>query len=270
VVTQDPPRPQLVRIGLYDRARAGRGLRRRQLVQVELAGERIAVPITLDPGEAVPDLVVANDGDLGYARITFDERSWQVLAAAALEVDDPVTEAVCWNAAWQLVTGARLPAASFADLVIRRLADGQAGLPAPGAEVLLERAVSCADVYAPADHRAGLREQIADSTLAAAARARPGSPIQRSLAAAFAASAHRGDQLDLLTTWLDGNQAPGGLSVDGSCGPGSCSPCPLSGAPGGPTLTRCRSLTTSMAHDTGRCAWPCRRIRMTGKKRGHR
>jgi aminopeptidase N len=185
---------------------------------VELADERTAVPITLGPGKAVPDLVVANDGDLGYARITFDERSWQALAAAALEVDDPVTEAVCWNAAWQLVTGARLPAASFADLVIRRLADGQAGLPAAGAEVLLDRAVSCADVYAPADRRAGLREQIADSTLAAVARARPGSPIQRTFAAAFAASAHRGDQLELLTAWLDGNQAPDGLAVDGELG----------------------------------------------------
>ena len=215
VVTQDLPRPQLVRIGLYDCARSGAGLQRRQLVQVELAGERTAVPITLGPGKAVPDLVVANDGDLGYARITFDERSWQALAAAALQVDDPVTEAVCWNAAWQLVTGARLPAASFADLVIRRLAEGQAGLPAAGAEVLLDRAVSCADVYAPADRRAGLREQIADSALAAVARARPGSPIRRTLAAAFAASAHRGDQLDLLTAWLDGNQVPDGLAVDG-------------------------------------------------------
>ena len=215
VVTQDLPRPQLVRIGLYDRAQAGAGLRRRQLVEVELAGERTVTPIVLGPGEAVPDLVVANDGDLGYARITFDERSWQALAAAALEVDDPVTEAVCWNAAWQLVTGARLPAASFADLVIRRLSDGQSGLPAPGAETLLDHAVSCADVYAPADHRAGLRERIADGTLAAAARARPGSPIQRTLAAAFAASAHRGDQLDRLTAWLAGNRAPDGLAVDG-------------------------------------------------------
>jgi aminopeptidase N len=214
VVTQDPPRPQLVSIGLYDRARSGAGLQRRQLVQVELVGERTVVPITLGPGEAVPDLVVANDGDLGYARITFDERSWQALAEAALEIDDPVTESVCWTAAWQLVTGARLAAASFADLVTRRLADGQAGLPAAGAEVLLDQAVSCADVYAPADHRAGLREQIADSTLAAAARAWPGSPIQRTLAAAFAASAHRGDQLDLLTAWLDGNDTPDGLAVD--------------------------------------------------------
>ena len=130
-------------------------------------------------------------------------------------MDNPVTEAVCWNAAWQLVTGARLPAASFADLVIRRLADGQSGLPAPGAETLLDHAVSCADVYAPADHRAGLRERIADGTLAAAARARPGSPIQRTLAAAFADSAHRGDQLDLLGAWLAGNRAPDGLAVDG-------------------------------------------------------
>jgi aminopeptidase N len=215
VVAQDLPRPQLVRIGLYDRALSGAGLRRRQLVQVELADERTAVPVTLGPGKAVPELVVANDGDLGYARIMFDERSWQALAAAALEVDDPVTEAVCWTAAWQLVTAARLPAASFADLVIRRLADGQAGLPAAGAEVLLDRAVSCADLYAPADRRAGLREQIADGALAAVARAWPGSPIQRTLAAAFAASADRGDQLDLLTAWLDGNQAPAGLAVDG-------------------------------------------------------
>jgi aminopeptidase N len=218
VVTQDPPRPQLVRIGLYDRARAGRGLQRRRLVEVELAGERTVVPIAPGPGKAVPDLVVPNDGDLGYARITFDERSWQALAAAALEVDDPVTEAACWTAAWQLVTGARLPAASFADLVIRRLADDQAGSPWPpaaGAEVLLEHAVSCADVYAPADRRSGLREQIADSTLAAAARARPGSPVQRTLATAFAASAHRDDQLDLLTAWLDGKQGPGGLAADG-------------------------------------------------------
>jgi hypothetical protein len=149
VLTQDPPRPQLVRIGLYDRSGTGRGLRRRRLAEVELAGERTVVGIALGPGEAVPDAVVPNDGDLGYTRITFDERSWQALVGAALEVGDPSTEAVCWNAAWQLVTGARLAAESFADLVIRRLADGQAGLPPAGAEVLLERAVSCAGHRTP-------------------------------------------------------------------------------------------------------------------------
>jgi hypothetical protein len=43
VTTQDPPRPQRGGIGLYDRARTGRGLQRRQLIEVELAGERTTV-----------------------------------------------------------------------------------------------------------------------------------------------------------------------------------------------------------------------------------
>jgi aminopeptidase N len=214
VVTQDLPRPLLIGIGLYDRAETGRGLRRREMLQVELAGERTEMPITLGDGVAVPDAVVANDGDLGYARIIFDDRSWRALAGAALELDDPLTEAVCWNAAWQLVAHARLPAGSFAGLVIRRLADGQAGLPAAGADVLLDRAVLCADIYAPADRRAGLREQIAHSALAAARRAAPASPAQRLLAAAFAASAHHEDQLDQLTAWLAGNDVPAGVTVD--------------------------------------------------------
>jgi aminopeptidase N len=222
VITQDPPRPQLIRIGLYDRAPAGRGLRRRELIEAELAGAALAgaelaggrTVVPVPPGQAVAAAVVANDGDLGYARLAFDERSWQALADAALELDDPVTEAVCWNAAWQLVTGGRLAAAAFAGLVTRRLADGQAGLPAAGAEVLLDRAVSCADSYAPADLRAGLREQLAECALDAARRAAPGSPAQRTLAAAFAASAHRDDQLGLLAAWLDGSGLPGGLTLD--------------------------------------------------------
>jgi hypothetical protein len=37
-------------------------------------------------GEPVPDAVVANDRDLGYARTMFDERSWQAFAEAALGV----------------------------------------------------------------------------------------------------------------------------------------------------------------------------------------
>jgi aminopeptidase N len=50
--------------------------------------------------------------------------------------------------------------------------------------------------------------------LAAARRAAPGRPTQRTLAAAFATSATSDDQLDLLTGWLDGNDAPAGLAVD--------------------------------------------------------
>ena len=171
-VTQDRPRTQLIGIGLYDLD--GTRLRRRQVVHAEVGGERTPVPSLA--GEKLPDAVVLNDGDLSYARVRFDEGTLRTLAAAAMDVGDPLTEAVCWTAAWQLVIAAELAAADFADLVIRRLA-GPAltgppsagppipGLPLVGVETLLERAVECADVYAPPADRAAIRERVAGTVL---------------------------------------------------------------------------------------------------------
>jgi aminopeptidase N len=171
-VTQDRPRTQLIGIGLYDLD--GTRLHRRQVVHAEVGGERTPVPSLA--GEKLPDAVVLNDGDLSYTRVRFDERTLRTLAAAAMDVGDPLTEAVCWTAAWQLVIAAELAAADFADLVIRRLA-GPAltgppsasppipGLPLVGVETLLERAVECADVYAPPADRAAIRERVAGTVL---------------------------------------------------------------------------------------------------------
>jgi len=171
-VTQDRPRTQLIGIGLYDLD--GTRLRRRQVVHAEVGGERTPVPSLA--GEKLPDAVVLNDGDLSYTRVRFDERTLRTLAAAAMDVGDPLTEAVCWTAAWQLVIAAELAAADFADLVIRRLA-GPAltgplsagppipGLPLVGVETLLERAVESADVYAPPADRAAIRERVAGTVL---------------------------------------------------------------------------------------------------------
>ncbi len=171
-VTQDRPRTQLIGIGLYDLD--GTRLRRRQVVHAEVGGERTPVPSLA--GEKLPDAVVLNDGDLSYTRVRFDERTLRTLAAAAMDAGDPLTEAVCWTAAWQLVIAAELAAADFADLVIRRLA-GPAltgppsagppipGLPLVGVETLLERAVECADVYAPPADRAAIRERVAGTVL---------------------------------------------------------------------------------------------------------
>ncbi len=153
-VLADLPRTQRIGIGLYDRD--GGGLRRRRLAQAELSGPRTVVESLA--GEPVPDAVVLNDGDLGYAQIRFDERSLGALADAAMEVGDPLTEAVCWNAAWQMVLHGELAAADFAALVIRRLSAGP--LPVVAAEVLLERAVACRRAAA-AGARGGVRRQRA-------------------------------------------------------------------------------------------------------------
>jgi aminopeptidase N len=199
-------RTHRVAIGLYQRD--GGRLARRGLVSAELAGARGVLAELA--GTPAPDAVIVNDGSLTFARIRFDSRSWRALAACALDVGDPLTEAVCWNAAWDMTTAAELAVSEFTDLVARRISS--APLPA-GLPELLARAVTGADYYAAAGDRPGLRERLAAAALQAAGLARPGSRAQRELAAGFAASAHGQDQLELLRSWLDGRSLPGGLTV---------------------------------------------------------
>ncbi len=167
-------RRQRIGIGLYDLDGDGQ-LHRRHLVHAELDGERTVVA-----GLTSADAVVLNDQDLSYTRTGFDVRSARTLAAAACQVGDPLSEAVCWNGFWLLVTSGELPAAQFTDMVCRRLQAG--GLPEVGIETLLSRAVEAADAWAPPRQRAGLREQIAAATRTAAGDA-------RKLLIGFAASA---------------------------------------------------------------------------------
>jgi aminopeptidase N len=149
--------------------------------------------------------VVLNDQDLSYTRTGFDARSARALTAAACQVGDPLSEAVCWNGFWLLVTSGQLPAAQFTDMACRRLQAG--GLPGVGVETLLSRAVEAADAWAHPRQRAGLREQIADAT-----RTAPGDA--RKLAIGFAASAQADGQLAALDAWLSGKDLPGGVAID--------------------------------------------------------
>jgi aminopeptidase N len=198
-VVQDVPRRQRIGIGLYDLDGDGL-LHRRSLLHAELDAERTVVA-----GLTAADAVVLNDQDLSYTRIGFDTQSARALTAAACQVSDPLSEAVCWNGFWLLVTGGELPAAQFADMVCRRLQAG--GLPETGVETLLSRAVEAADAWAPPRQREGLREQIADATRTAAGDV-------RKLAAGFAASAQSEDQLAALGAWLAGKDIPDGLTID--------------------------------------------------------
>jgi aminopeptidase N len=198
-VVQDAPRRQRIGIGLYDADDDGQ-LRRRSLIHAELDAERTVVA-----GLDSADAVVLNDQDLSYTRTRFDARSARALTAAACQVGDPLSEAVCWNGFWLQVTSAELPAAQFTDMACRRLQAG--ALPAAGIETLLSRAVEAADAWAPPAQRASLREQIASATRTAA-------EDPRKLAIGFAASAQSDDQLTTLRAWLAGQNLPDGLAID--------------------------------------------------------
>jgi aminopeptidase N len=212
VVQEEASRTHLIGLGLYDLDTDGR-LRQRRVLRAEISGARTVVPALA--GERTPDVIVLNDGDLGYARVRFDPASRLVLTAAAMDVGEPLTEAVCWNSFWDMVTSGEFAAAEFAGLVGRRLRSGSSGLPLAAVEVLLERATAAADVWAHPALRAGLRERLAGAAheaaaaaaaaapAAAAAAAAPGSPLWRALAYGFAGCAESAAQLAVLRDWID-------------------------------------------------------------------
>ena len=198
-VTQDRPRTHRIGIGLYDLDGDGQLVRRESSPACELAEERTVVPELA--GQPMPDAIVLNDGDLSYARVRFDDVSLRVLTSAAMRVDDPLTEAVGWNAAWDMVTSAELPAITFVDMACRRIRAGELSVAA--AETLTSRAVACAGTWGPAGLRAALREEIAEACLFSE-RAVVLPSVRRALAAGFAAAAESEDQLGVLRSWLNG------------------------------------------------------------------
>jgi len=201
-------RTHCVAIGMYQRD--GGTLRRIHGADAEIAGARAVIPELA--GAPAPDALIVNDGDRTFARIRFDDRSFRSLVGCALEVSEPLTEAVCWNAAWDMTTSAELSVRDFTDLMARRISDGRR--PPAGVAELIDHAVTGADYYASPAQRPGLRQRTAAAALDAARRATRGSWIQRALCAGFAASAQDDSQLGLLRSWLNGTSLPAGLIVE--------------------------------------------------------
>src|SRR5260370_34871884 len=96
-------------------------MRRRGAVAAEVRCARTWVPASALDGCPPPDALVVNDGDLTFAKIRFDDRSWRALVACAMDVGDPLTEAVCWGAAWDMTTAAELSGGEVTDLGARRI-----------------------------------------------------------------------------------------------------------------------------------------------------
>jgi aminopeptidase N len=138
-IVQDgsPIRPHRLGIGRYDRSGA-----RLERIDVDLDAAR--TPVRLAPA----DLVLLNDGDLGYAKVRLPD--WRSLPGLLPEIADPLTRALLWQAAWEAVRDAVLPARDYLELVV-------AGLPAETqvavVEDVLDHAWIAATRYLPVLHR---------------------------------------------------------------------------------------------------------------------
>jgi aminopeptidase N len=146
-----------VAIGLY-RHRDDGGLLRDQRVELDVAGPRTEVPELI--GLPAADVVLVNDDDLTYTKITLDPASTEVVTARLMDLRDPLARAQVWAATWDMIRDAELPANRFVEQVRRNAAgEGQIG----ALQRLLMRAASAAERYAAVERRESMLAGLAVS-----------------------------------------------------------------------------------------------------------
>jgi aminopeptidase N len=206
-------RPHRIAIGLYDRSAGGPGasgaLTRRRRVEIDVNGERTAVPELT--GERQPDLVLVNDDDLTFAKIRLDEASLHTLISSIGDFDETLPAALCWAAAWDMCRDAELRARDYVALVLSGV---RSITEVSMLQTILRQAVAAVRRFAAPDWRAEGLAAFAGALRELLFEADPGSDFQLAFAQTFASVATSDDDLALLSGLLDGSVVIEGLAVD--------------------------------------------------------
>jgi aminopeptidase N len=140
-------------------------LRERIPVLVSAGASLVALPRTaVDPA---PALLLPNDDDVSYCKIRLDPRSRDVLASSLRRIADPLSRAVAWNTARDLVRDGELAPQAYLELAVRHLpAETDSSITG---QVLAYARWTIADRYLSPGHRgaalailAGLCQELAD------------------------------------------------------------------------------------------------------------
>ncbi|WAX80037.1 aminopeptidase N [Streptomyces sp. KMM 9044] len=202
-------RPHRIAVGLYDLDGASGKLVRVDRVELDVDGELTAVPELV--GRARPDVVLLNDDDLSYAKVRLDERSLAFVTGHLGDFEASLPRALSWASAWDMTRDAELATRDYLSLVL----SGIGKESDIGVVQSLHRQVKLAiDLYAAPSSREALLTHWTEATLAHVRAAEAGSDHQLAWARAFAATARKPEQLDLLESLLDGTRTVEGLAVD--------------------------------------------------------
>jgi aminopeptidase N len=200
-------RPHRIRIGLYN-VDSGK-LVRRDRIELDVAGPQTPVPALA--GRPAADVLLLNDDDLTYAKIRLDDRSMAAVVEHLAGLDSPLSRALCWAAAWDMLRDAELASRSWLSLALR-------GLPAETDINLVtathQQAAGALSFYADPGWAAAGWEQLAAASRAAVDASEPGSGRQLAWARAYLRAARTSSELAELRDWLAGTRVPAGLAVE--------------------------------------------------------
>ncbi|MGW4944550.1 aminopeptidase N [Actinoplanes sp. NPDC004185] len=202
-------RPHRIGVGLYDRGPGGTVVRRRLLeVDLDPAVDGGRTPLPELTGEPVADLLLVNDGDLGYAKIRLDEASADAVPLILPLLDDSLARALLWGATLDAVVDGERPVAELVTLVL-------AALPVEREVALVEDVLrmtrTLVDRYPTPETRPAALEMLAQAGDRLLAVAEPGS--SRQLAAVRGLIGASAD-VPRLRGWLAGEGVPEGVTVD--------------------------------------------------------
>ena len=192
-------------VGLYDLV--GNNIALRKSVELDVAGSKTVVSELA--GEKVADLLLINDRDLSYAKVRFDDRSIATLKAHLGKIDNSLTRALCWSAAWDMLRDAEINATDFIDIALAGLA-GEDDIAT--VTIIANQLVTAVEFYSFPSKRDSARLKVGNAFEVMLANAKAGSDHQLQFARNFTSFASSAEHNDLIKELLDGKLA--GLKVD--------------------------------------------------------
>jgi len=198
-------RPHRMAVGLYDLV--GDKIALRKSVELDVAGSKTVVSELA--GEKVADLLLINDRDLSYAKVRFDDRSITTLKAHLGKIDNSLTRALCWSAAWDMLRDAEINATDFIDIALAGLA-GEDDIAT--VTIIANQLVTAVEFYSFPSKRDSARLKVGNAFEAMLRDAKGGSDHQLQFARNFTSFASSAEHNDLIKELLAGKLA--GLKVD--------------------------------------------------------
>ena len=200
-------RSHRIGIGLYD---AGPdGLKRRERFEIDITGERTAVPQLVQQSSA--DLVLLNDDDLTFTKIRFDAGSLATLDTHIGDLHASLPRSLAWTGLTDMLRDAELPASRYVRLVLNGVGR-ESSLSV--VQTLLAQGRVAVELYSDPAGRDDLRERWASGLARRVRQAEPGSDHQLALVHAWSTAAAAPEYVAEISGLLDGSHQMPGLVLD--------------------------------------------------------